>query len=194
MIEKLKGKIPDNIYNELPEVVSKFKIDTPLRLAHFLSETSHESANYKVFLENLNYSEEALLRVFPKYFNTTTAKAYARNPQKIANKVYANRMGNGDEASGDGWKFRGHGAMQLTGRKNYELFDAYVPDNIIDNPDLVSSKYPLLSAAWFWYVNNINVIADKGEDVTAVRKKINGGTIGLDDVKKQFIYFFNILK
>jgi putative chitinase len=193
-LDKLKPLLPTNVFNELPEVISKFKIDTPLRLAHFLSQTAHESANYTRTIENLNYSEQGLLTTFKKYFTPATAKEYARKPEKIANRVYANRMENGPESSGDGWKFRGRGYIQLTGRSNYKAFDAFVPEDIVSNPDLVATKYPLLSAAWFWSVNNLNSIADKGTNSTAVRKKINGGTIGLTDTQNKFNIFYKALQ
>lgn len=193
-LDKLKPLLPAKVFNELPDVISEFKIDTPLRLAHFLSETDHESAGYTRTVENLNYSEQGLLSTFSKYFTPAKAKEYVRKPEKIANLVYGNRLGNGVELSGDGWKFRGRGYIQLTGKSNYAAFDKFVSEDIVSNPDLVATKYPLLSAAWFWSVNNINVIADKGTDVTAVRKKVNGGTIGISDVKTKFTKYYNALQ
>ncbi len=195
-INKLKGIVPDSVIAELPMVFNRFKIDTPLRLAHFLATCDHESGGFKIVTENLNYSADRLLVIFPKYFkNINEANAYNRNPEKIANRVYANRMGNTKPDSG--WRFKGRGFIQLTGFNNYYAFDAFVDDAIVDNPDLISSKYPLLSAAWFWHTNKINVIADKGTDITvckAIRLKVNGGNIGLDDTIKKFEKYYNILK
>jgi putative chitinase len=197
-INKLKGVIPDSVIAELPLVFNRFKIDTPLRLAHFLSTCDHESGGFKTLTENLNYSADRLLVIFPKYFkNINEAKQYARNPQKIANKVYGNRMLNGNEASGDGFKFRGRAYIMITGKANYAAFDKFVDDDIINNPDLVQQKYPLLSSAWFWDSVKLNSVADKGDSVevvTAVRKKVNGGVIGLEDCIKKFNKYYNILK
>lgn len=197
-LEKLKGHIPDAVIAQIPSVQEKYLINTPLRLAHFLAQCGHESGGFKAVRENLNYSAEGLNKIFPKYFPTVdSAKDYARNPEKIANKVYASRMGNGDEASGDGFKFRGRGYIQLTGKVNYTAFDAAVADNILLDPELVATKYPLLSAGWFWGKNNLNVLADKGAldgDVTAITKRVNGGTIGLADRQKHFREYYELLK
>ena len=177
---KLKGQIPDSVLSELPSL-EKYQINTPYRVGHFLGQCAHESANFSVKVENLNYSSQGLLAVFPKYFDAITAVQYQRQSAKIANKVYANRMGNGDEASGEGFMFRGRGFIQLTGKVNYTLFDKEVTENILEVPDLVSQKYPLLSAGWFWNKNGINAIADKGmviDTMRAVTMKINGGVNG----------------
>jgi putative chitinase len=196
-IEKLKTVISDEVLSQIPETISKFQLNTPLRLAHFLAQCGHESGNWKFKVENLNYSASSLQSVFRKYFpDETTAAQYARKPERIANKVYASRMANGDEASGDGWKFRGRGYIQLTGRQNYTSFNNVVEENIIDNPDLVADKYPLLSAAWFWDANKLNALADKGAtdtDVTAITKRVNGGTHGLDDRLSKFKQYYNLL-
>jgi putative chitinase len=196
-LEKLKGHIPDSVIAQLPDVISTYKIDTALRLAHFLAQTGHESAQFKAVSENLNYGAKGLRGIFGKYFPTDAlAAAYERKPEKIANKVYASRMGNGDEASGDGYKYRGRGYIQLTGKDNYKAFDATVPEDITANPDLVATQYPLLSAAWFWNKNGLNAIADKGADdatVTSVTKRVNGGTIGLSERIKEFKSFYSIL-
>jgi putative chitinase len=190
---KLNVKIPPAVLEELPSVMEKFSINTPLRLAHFLSQVAHESGNFKFLKENLNYGAAGLRTTFPKYFkDDITAKQYERNQEKIANRVYASRMGNGDEASGDGWKFRGRGYIQLTGKVNYTEFDKVVDDDILSNPDLVSNKYPLLSAAWFWNSRNLNELADKGNtdlDVTNITKKVNGGVHGLADRISKFKLF-----
>jgi putative chitinase len=197
-INKLKGHIPDGVIAQIPSVMSTFKIDTALRLSHFLAQCGHESAGFKAIQENLNYGAKGLLGIFKKYF-PTEAKAlqYERKPEKIANLVYGSRMGNGDEASGDGYKFRGRGYIQLTGKNNYVAFGKTINEDIAANPDLVATKYPLLSAAWFWSSNSLNALADKGADdasVTAITKRVNGGTIGLPDRIKHFKEYYALLK
>ena len=197
-INKLKGHIPDGVIAQIPSVMSTFKIDTALRLSHFLAQCGHESAGFKAIQENLNYGAKGLLGIFKKYF-PTEAKAlqYERKPEKIANLVYGSRMGNGDEASGDGYKFRGRGYIQLTGKNNYVAFGKAINEDITTNPDLVATKYPLLSAAWFWSSNSLNALADKGADdasVTAITKRVNGGTIGLPDRIKHFKEYYALLK
>jgi putative chitinase len=196
-LDSLKGHIPDSVLSQIPSVVDKFFINTPSRLAHFLAQTGHESGGFKIKKENLNYSAERLKVIFKKYFTAESAKEYARKPEKIANIVYANRMGNGNQASGDGFKFCGRGYIQLTGKDNYTAFDKSVEDDILATPDLVATKYPLLSAAWFWNKNGLNAIADTGvgEDViTKITKKVNGGTIGLTDRVAHFNEYYNLLK
>jgi putative chitinase len=196
-LDKLKGHIPDNVIAQIPNVMENFGINTPLRLAHFLAQCGHESGGFRLTQENLNYSAKGLLGVFKKYFPTQAlADAYARKPEKIANRVYGSRMGNGDEASGEGYKFRGRGYIQLTGKQNYTAFDAAVEDNILANPDLVSSKHALSSAAWFWKKNGLSLIADTGsstEVVTKITKRVNGGTIGLADRIKHFKEYHALL-
>ncbi len=197
-INKLKGHVPDAVIAQIPSVMSTFKIDTALRLSHFLAQCGHESAGFKAIQENLNYGAKGLLGIFKKYF-PTEAKAlqYERKPEKIANLVYGSRMGNGDEASGDGYKFRGRGYIQLTGKNNYVAFGKAINEDIAANPDLVATKYPLLSAAWFWSSNSLNALADKGADdasVTAITKRVNGGTIGLPDRIKHFKEYYTLLK
>jgi len=197
-INKLKGHIPDTVIAQIPSVMSTFKIDTALRLSHFLAQCGHESAGFKAIQENLNYGAKGLLGIFKKYF-PTEAKAlqFERKPEKIANLVYGSRMGNGDEASGDGYKFRGRGYIQLTGKSNYTAFGKAINEDIAANPDLVATKYPLLSAAWFWSSNSLNALADKGADdasVTAITKRVNGGTIGLADRIKHFKEYYALLK
>lgn len=194
MLEKLINKLPTNVLNQLPLIVEKFAIDNPLRLAHFLAQCAHESAEFKTVLENLNYGAKGLMGVFPKYFNAEDALLHERKPEEIANIIYANRMGN--TAAGDGWKYRGRGYIQLTGHDNYAAFDSIVDDDILATPDLVATKYPLLSAAWFWNKVNLNPVADLGntiEVVTKVTKKVNGGTIGLEDRLKHFNEYYNLL-
>ena len=194
----LKGHVPDAVIAQIPDTAAKFGITTPLRLAHFLAQCGHESGGFKAVNENLNYGAAGLVGTFKKYFPTIeAAKPYERKPEKIANRVYASRMGNGNEASGEGWKFRGRGYIQLTGKDNYRSFDATVEDNILENPDLVATKYPLASAGFFFKSNNIWAVCDKGADdatVTAVTKRVNGGTIGLEDRKRHFKEYYNLLK
>jgi putative chitinase len=196
-LDKLKGHVPDKVIEQIPEVMQKFAVNTPLRLAHFLAQCGHESGGFKLAQENLNYSAKGLMGIFKKYFSTEAlANAYARKPEKIANRVYGGRMGNGAEASGEGYKFRGRGYIQLTGKQNYTAFDASVPESIVDNPDLVATKYPLASAAWFWSKNGLNTIADQGsstEVVTKATKRVNGGTIGLADRIKHFKEYHGLL-
>ena len=197
-VNKLKGHIPDSVIAQLPDTIAKFELNTPLRLAHFLAQAGHESGGFKAVNENLNYGAKGLLGIFKKYFPTPEKAAlYERKPEKIANLVYGSRMGNGPEASGEGWKFRGRGYIQLTGKDNYKAFDAVVAESIVDNPDLVATKYPLLSAAWFFHKNGLHKIADQGATdavVTSVTKRVNGGTIGLPDRIKHFKEYYNLLK
>ena len=196
-LDKLKGHIPEAVIAQIPGVMEKFQINTPLRLAHFLAQCGHESGGFKLVQENLNYGSKGLMGIFKKYFpDEATAVAYERKPEKIANKVYASRMGNGDEASGDGYKYRGRGYIQLTGKDNYTAFDKTVEDDILATPDLVATKYPLLSAAWFFHKNGLHKIADEGATdavVTKVTKRVNGGTIGLPDRIKHFNEYNNLL-
>ena len=194
-LENLKGHIPDAVIAQIPDTASKFGIDTPLKLAHFLAQCGHESGGFKVTSENLNYSAQGLKNIFPKYFKTVIAENYARNPQKIANLVYGNRMGNGPEGSGDGYKFRGRGYIQLTGKDNYVAFGKAINEDITANPDLVSTKYALLSAAWFFYRNCLKKCVDASDaTVTSITKCVNGGTIGLPDRLKHFKEYYNLLK
>ena len=196
-LDKLKGHIPDAVIAMIPDTAAKFEINSPLRLAHFLAQCGHESGGFRATQENLNYSAKGLMGIFKKYFPTEAiANAYQRNPQKIANKVYANRMANGDEASGDGYKFRGRGYIQLTGKDNYTQFGKAIGENITSNPDVVSGKYALLSAAWFWSKNGLNKLADGGATdavVTSITKRVNGGTIGLPDRIKHFKEYYHLL-
>ena len=193
-LSKLKGHIPDSVISQIPEVASKFKIDTPLKLAHFLAQCGHESGGFKVVNENLNYSADGLKKIFTKYFKDVLAEGYARNPEKIANRVYGGRMGNGPESTGEGFKFRGRGYIQLTGKDNYTAFGKAINEDIIGNPDLVSTKYPLLSAAWFFSKNCLSKCIDASDaTVTSVTKCVNGGTIGLPDRLKHFKEYYHLL-
>lgn len=182
--DKLKGHIPDTVIAQIPDVAAKFGINTPLRLAHFLGQCSHESGGFKSTSENLNYSADGLKKIFPKYFGQAgLAESYARQPEKIASRVYGGRMGNGDESTKEGYKFRGRGYLQCTGKSNYAEFDKFVNEDILANPDLVATQYPLVSAGWFFHKNNLVSICDKGisnDVITQLTKRINGGTIGLD--------------
>ena len=173
--------------NGINDSISKFQINTTLRMQHFLAQVFHESSNLQLLQENLNYSANGLLGVFHKYFLTEdVAKQYERQPDKIANHVYANRMGNGDEASGDGSKYKGRGAIQLTGKDNYELLSKATGVDFLTHPEFLEEpKYAILSAAWFWSRNGFNELADKN-DIETITKKINGGLLGLDDRKAKF--------
>ena len=195
--DNLNKTLNPAIMGEVFSIVKKFNITNHLRLSHFLSQCAHESGNFKFLTENLNYSADGLLKIFPKYFrDKATADAYARKPEKIGSRVYANRMGNGDEASGEGFKFRGRGYIQLTGKDNYKQFGAFVGDDLVANPDLVATKYPLTSAAFFFDKNKLWDICDKGdttEVVTLVTKRVNGGTHGLEDRLNKFNTFNTLL-
>jgi putative chitinase len=196
-IEKLKGHIPDSVITQIPDTAKKFNITNNLRLAHFLAQCGHESGGFKAVSENLNYSADGLKKIFGKYFPGNLNESYARQPEKIAARVYASRMGNGDETSKEGYKFRGRGYIQLTGKANYTNFTKFIGEDCISNPDLVATKYPLASAAFFFDSNKLWSICDKGADdatVTAVTKRVNGGTIGLTDRIKHFKEYYNLLK
>ncbi len=150
-------------YEYCYSVSEKYNISNPLRLSHCLGQVAHETQGFTHFVENLNYTHEAgLYATFPTHFPAGLAVNYVGQPEKIANRVYAERMGNGDESSGDGWKYRGRGCFQLTGKTNYYQFGQTVTDNLIDNPDLVATHYALLSAAWFWNKHSLNFLAVKG--------------------------------
>ena len=196
-LHNLKGHIPDAVIAQIPDTAARFGITTPLRLAHFLAQCGHESGGFKAVRENLNYSAKGLMGIFKKYFpNAKIALQYERKPEKIASLVYGNRMGNGPESSMDGFTYRGRGYIQLTGKSNYSLFDKTVPEDIVANPDLVATKYPLASAAFFFNNNKLWAICDKGADVatvTAVTKRVNGGTIGLPDRIRHFNEYYKLL-
>ena len=192
----LKGHVPDAVIAQIPDTAAKFGITNNLRLAHFLSQCGHESGGFKAVNENLNYSADGLKKIFPKYFPGNLSESYARQPEKIGARVYASRMGNGDEASKEGYKFRGRGYIQLTGKSNYTNFAKFIGEDTVANPDLVATKYPLASAAFFFNSNGLWAICDKGADdatVTAVTKRVNGGTIGLPDRIKHFKEYYTAL-
>jgi len=194
--ELLKGNHEaDEWFEAMEEILPYYEINTVNRVAGFIAQCAHESNNFRITEENLNYSAKGLNAVFPKYFVKAgrNAQEYHRQPEKIANVVYANRMDNGDTASGDGWRFRGRGVIQLTGRHNYTKFGESLslsPEQAIKY--LKSKKGALESACWFWDTNNINKYADK-QDVVGMTKRINGGTIGLEDRKKHYAHALEVL-
>lgn len=180
------GATPDGSFgpSTLKKAMAYYKM-TPERAAHFFGQVSHETGGFHVFIENLNYAASGLLRVFKKYFNATTAEQYARQPIKIGSRVYANRMGNGDEASKEGYKFRGRGGLQSTGKNNYQEFADYIDKpEIMSNPDLVATDYAFEAAIFFFNKNKLWSICDKGVNdasILALTKKINGGINGLEE-------------
>ena len=185
----------DEWYSAMSLLFPKYEITTPARIAGFVAQCGHESQNFKTLEENLNYSAEGLNKIFPKYFVKAgrDAQAYHRQPEKIANIVYANRMGNGDTASGEGWKFRGRGVIQLTGKDNYSRFAKHIGKSIDDTIAYLKTKQGALeSACWFWDTNGLNEIADSG-DFVAMTKRINGGTIGLEDRQKHYTHALAVL-
>ncbi len=191
-ITKLQAGVPAEVYVELQSVADG-GIDTEYRMANFLGQCYHESGGFTATLENLNYSAQALQSLFGKYFPDGDEADYARQPEKIANRIDANRMGNGDEASGDGWLHRGRGYIQLTGADNQNAFLATVNET---DPEVINTKYPLASAAWFWNQHNLNARADNGVDndtITAITKVINGGTLGLPDRVAAVGMFYGVL-
>jgi len=196
-LDKLKGHIPDAVIAMIPDTAAKFGINTPLRLAHFLAQCGHESGGFRATQENLNYSAKGLMGIFKKYFPTAALAAqYERKPAKIAARVYGGRMGNGNEASGEGYKFRGRGYIQLTGKENYTAFGKSINEDMTANPDKVAGPYALLSAAWFFSKNGLHRMADEGASdqvVTKITKRVNGGTIGLPDRIKHFKEYYKLL-
>jgi putative chitinase len=196
-LEKLHGHVPDSVIDQIPGIQEKFEINNSLRLAHFLAQCGHESGGFKLVQENLNYGAKGLRGIFSKYFpDDAKAALYERKPEKIANLVYGGRMGNGPEASGDGWKFHGRGFIQLTGHDNYKAFADSIGEDTLSNPDLIATKYPLASAAWFFHKNGLHKLADGGATdavVTSITKRVNGGTIGLEDRIKHFHEYHTLL-
>lgn len=208
-VTRLKGVVPDSVISQLPVVIQKFGAKTPLRLSHFLAQLAHESGGFTkaVTVENLSYSANRMAEVWPNRYATDPkikkklpndlAKTLERNPVALGNNVYANRNGNGNEASGDGFKFRGRGYIQLTGKNNYAEFSRFIGEDCVVNPDLVATKYPLASAAFFF--NSSKTLwptCDHGSDdatVRAVSMIVNGGTIGIEDRIDYFHKFFNVL-
>ena len=196
-LENLKGHIPEAVIAQIPDTAAKFELNTPLRLAHFLAQCGHESGGFKATQENLNYSASGLKGIFGKYFKEAgLAESYQRNPQKIASRVYGGRMGNGPESTGEGYKFRGRGYIQLTGKDNYTAFGKAINEDMTASPDKVATHYPLLSAAWFFTKNGLHKLADQGSTdavVTQITKRVNGGTIGLADRIKHFKEYYHLL-
>jgi putative chitinase len=197
-ISKLKDKVPLKVYDDLEACIAKYGgPKNNVMLAQFLAQVTHESANFTAIRENLNYSVSGLLKVFKKYFKDVhTANQYARKPEQIANKVYAGRMGNGNEESGDGWKYRGRGYLQLTGRTNYAIFGTYVGEDLLNSPDLVATKYAMHSAFWFFERNNLWKITDSRnyyDTLVEITKRVNGGTNGLSDRAAKFRTFSKFL-
>ncbi len=197
--EQLKQLLPKNPYIDqwhkaLSQLLPDYEINTPQRIAAFIAQCAHESGGFLFLTENLNYKAESLLKVFPKYFkDMATAKAYEKNPQKIANKIYADRMGNGNEASGEGFKYRGRGLIQLTGKTNYTWFAASLQISPEEAAEYTQTfEGACQSACWFWETNGLNAFADKG-DIVGMTKKINGGTIGLEDRKKHYEHALHVL-
>jgi len=197
--QQLKQLLPKNPYidqwhNALSQLLPDYEINTPQRIAAFIAQCAHESGGFIFLTENLNYRAESLLKLFSKYFKTMDeARSYERKPEKIANKIYANRMGNGDEASGDGYKYRGRGLIQLTGKTNYTWFAASLEISPEEAAEYTQTfEGAAQSACWFWETNKINSFADKG-DIIGMTKRINGGTIGLEDRKKHSEHALHVL-
>ncbi len=184
----------DYWYHALEQCLPDYDINTPSRVSAFLAQCMHESGNFKFLKENLNYRAESLMRVWPRYFpNIEIARQYAQKPEMIANRAYGGRMGNGDEASGDGWKFCGRGLIQLTGRNNYQAFADSIETPIDDIPEYLQTfEGAVQSACWFWENNKLNTWADQGDMVT-LTKRINGGTLGLEDRIKHYQHILHIL-
>ena len=178
----------------LEDTFAKYDISTPKRQAAFIGQCAHESANFKTLEENLNYKPESLMRVWPSRFpDLQTAMKYAHNPEAIANKVYGGRMGNGQEETGDGWKYHGRGLIQLTGKENYANCGSGIGVDLLSNPNLLNTpEYAALSAGWFWNKKGLNSLADAG-DFETMTKRINGGTLGLDDRKAKIAKALSVL-
>lgn len=181
VLKRVLGYEPSSdVFAALQKACDLAQINTPERLACFLAQTAHESNSFKTLEENLNYGKDGLLKIFPKYFNAQTAAQCERKPEAIANIVYANRMGNGAPSTGDGYRYRGRGVIQLTGKSNYEAAGKFIGLNLVQNPDKVATMpAAFLTAAWFWSSNGLNSFADKG-DFIGLTKRINGGTIGIE--------------
>lgn len=194
----LQSVLPSSVFLGLADIVPKYGLINNNRLAHFLSQCAYESLNFTRTEENLRYSSKRLRVVFKKYFTTEEmANEYEYKPIAIASRVYANRMGNASEDTQEGWLYRGRGYIQLTGKDNYKLFDKVTNDNIIDNSDLVASKYALESAVWFWKYKRLNELADQGtseNEVALITKHVNGGFTGLEERTKLFNKFLNLLQ
>jgi putative chitinase len=184
----------DYWYNALEKALPDYDINTPQRVAAFVAQCAHESGGFKFLKENLNYKAESLMRVWPRYFpNIDIARQYAGKQEMIANRAYGGRMGNGPEETGDGWKFCGRGLIQLTGRSNYQAFADSIETDIEDIPAFLATfEGAVQSACWFWENNNLNQWADAG-DILTLTKRINGGTLGLEDRKKHYSHALHVL-
>ena len=208
-IDNLKAALPDNVFKYLPYIIAKYGVLTNrYRLAHFLAQCAHESMDFTRTTENLNYSAEGLLKTFPSRYDALTAKEHARKPIMIANHVYANRMGNGNWQTGDGYKYRGRGFIQLTFRNNYALFTDWLTEqkgllepnvhtNLIEYPALVADVYPLTSALWLFIHNNIFALCDNGigENTNArVTKAVNGGLNGVEERYDLLLKYTQLIK
>ena len=173
-----------DVMKELELVMDRYEINTPLRLCHFLAQVLHESACLQRRVENLNYSEQGLLATFPKYFTPEQAKAYARKPEMIANRVYANRMGNGPESSGDGWRYRGRGFIQITGKDNYQSASNDLGIDFVEAPEFME-QCPMIVSGWYWDKRKLNLLADQ-DDIATITRRVNGGLNGFNDRKYYF--------
>lgn len=189
-----KNKYVEHWHHALEQLLPDYEINTPKRIAAFLAQCAHESGNFVFLKENLNYKASGLRRIFPKYFPTDELAAqYEKKPEKIANRIYANRMGNGDEPSGDGFRYCGRGLIQLTGKSNYQAFADSLEMKVEDVPEYLQTfEGAAQSACWFWETNNLNRFADAG-DILNMTKRINGGTIGLEDRKKHYEHALHVL-
>jgi putative chitinase len=196
--QQLSSMLPGNPYIEhwceaLNKILPDYEINTPSRIAAFVAQTAHESGGYTALHENLNYRAESLCRVWPKYFNSGNANDYAHQPEKIANRAYANRMGNGDEASGDGWRYCGRGLIQLTGKSNYQAFADSIETDISEIPAFLQTfEGAVQSACWFWEANNLNKWADAG-NIEKMTQIINGGQLGIEDRKRHYHHALQVL-
>ena len=196
--QELAQILPGNPYVEhwceaLNKILPDYDITTPQRIAAFLAQCAHESGGFTALHENLNYKAESLCKVWPRYFNASNANDYAHQPEKIANRAYAGRMGNGNEASGDGWNYCGRGLIQLTGKNNYQAFADSIETDISEVPAYLQTfEGAIQSACWFWENNNLNACADAG-DIVKMTKVINGGTLGLDDRTARYNHALQIL-
>lgn len=195
-LSALQGHLPAAVIDQIPETSQKFNITNVLRLAHFLAQCSHESGGFKLVRENLNYAAGQLTKSWPALFPPAVAAQYGGNAQAIGNRAYGNRMGNGPESSGEGFLFRGRGYIQLTGKENYRIFSQFIGEDCVANPELVATKYPMASAAFFFNKNGLWSICDQGSSdsvVTAVTKRVNGGTNGLSHRLAEFKKFYQLL-
>ena len=196
--QELAQILPGNPYVEhwceaLNKILPDYDITTPQRIAAFLAQCAHESGGFTALHENLNYKAESLCKVWPRYFNASNVNDYAHQPEKIANRAYAGRMGNGNEASGDGWNYCGRGLIQLTGKNNYQAFADSIETDISEVPAYLQTfEGAIQSACWFWENNNLNACADAG-DIVKMTKVINGGTLGLDDRTARYNHALQIL-